>query len=252
MKLANKVAIITGGASGIGRAIAETYALAGAKVVITDVNDERLKETVDDIRTKGAIIESIHTDVRKQEDNNAMFKFTIDKFEKFDILVCNAGVMDGFTMLGHVTDDIWERTFDINVKGPMMQMRYAVNYFEEHGGGNIIVVSSVAGLGAGRSGAAYTASKRAVMGLAQNTAFAYGKKLIRVNVIAPGGVATNIMETSSMIDEEGGKIFGVGMSLMPRVGQASELANVALFLASEDSSFVNGAIIPVDGGWNTF
>lgn len=252
MKLENKVAIITGGASGIGRAIAQVYALAGAKVVITDINDERLLETVNDIRLKGGIIESIRTDVRLQEDNDAMFKFTIDKFEKFDILVCNAGVMDGFNMVGHVTDEIWDRTFDINVKGPMMQIRHAVNYFEEHGGGNIIVVSSVAGLGGGRSGAAYTASKRAVTGLAQNTAFAYAKKGIRVNVIAPGGVVTNIMETSSQMDEEGSKIFYTGMSLMPRVGQPDELANVALFLASEESSFVNGAIIAVDGGWNAF
>lgn len=252
MKLENKVAIITGGASGIGRSISETYAKEGAEIIVADINDERLKDTIAAIHSIGGSAESIHVDVRLQKDNDAMFNLALEKFGKFDILVCCAGVMDGFSMIGNVSDDIWERTFDVNVKGPMMEIRSAVNYFEKHDGGNIIVIASAAGLGGGRSGAAYTASKRAVIGLAQNTAFAYGRKGIRTNVIAPGGVITNIMETSPQADIEGSKIFQVGMSLMPRVGQPQELANVALFLASEDSSFVNGAIIPVDGGWDTF
>ncbi|MCL2597845.1 MAG: glucose 1-dehydrogenase [Paludibacter sp.] len=252
MRLENKVAIITGGASGIGLATAKIFAKEGAKVVITDINEQRLLEATEEIHREGGIVESILSDVRLQKDNDAMFALAIEKFGKFDILVCNAGIIDAFTMVGHMTDEIWDKTFDINVKAPMMQMRYAVKYFEEHGGGNIITVASAAGLGGGRSGAAYTASKRAVIGLAQNTAFAYAKKGIRVNVIAPGGVATNIMETSPAIDEEGNKIFHVGMCLMPRVGQPSELADVALFLAGDESKFVNGVVIPVDGGWNAF
>ena len=224
----------------------------GYFLLVININDKRLAEVANEINADGGIVEYIHADVTLQKDNDAIFALAIEKFGKFDILVCNAGIIDGFTMVGHMTDEIWDRTFDTNVKAPMMQMRYAVNYFEEHSGGNIIIVASAAGLGGGRSGAAYTASKRAVIALAQNTAFAYVKKGIRVNIIAPGGAATNIMETSPTVDDEGNKIFHAGMSLMPRVGQPSELADVALFLAGSDSKFVNGAVIPVDGGWNTF
>ncbi|TLG71545.1 glucose 1-dehydrogenase [Culicoidibacter larvae] len=252
MKLANKTAIITGGASGIGRAIAETFAQNGANVVIADINRDRLEEVVAAITASGGSAASIVTDVTSSSDNEAMFNLALEKFGSYDILVCNAGIMDHFAPVGTLSDEMWQKLLAINTTGPMMQMRTAVNYFAAHGGGNIIVTGSVAGLGAGRSGAAYTASKHAVVGLALNTAFAYAKKGIRVNVIAPGGVATNIAESMQQLDPEGSQLFNIGAPLMPRLGEPTELAAVALFLASDEASFVNGAVIPVDGGWNTY
>jgi NAD(P)-dependent dehydrogenase (short-subunit alcohol dehydrogenase family) len=251
-KLQDQVAIITGGASGIGRSAAEKFTSEGAKVVLADINTDRLAETAAALREKGGIVETIRVDVRSQEDNNNLFKFTLEKFGKLDILFANAGVIDGFAMLDTISNDLWDRTFDINVKGPMMQMRAAISHFLEHDGGKIIVTASAAGLGGGRSGVAYTASKRAVIGLAQNAAFAYADKNIRVNVIAPGGVASNIMDTAPDIDQIGSKIFHKGMVVMPRVGMPDEFAEVALFLADDDSRFVNGAVIPVDGGWDAY
>ncbi len=252
MKLKNKVAIITGGASGIGLATAQRFAKEGAKVVIADINEKRLEDAVNTIRKQGGTIEAIRTDVRSQEDNTEMFKFTLEKFGKYDILFCNAGVIDGFTTVGDMTNELWDRTFDINVKGPMMQLREAVNYFSKNGGGNILVTASNAGLGGGRSGAGYTASKRAVIGLAQNVAFAYADNNIRANVIAPGAVASNIMDTSPDVDTSGSEIFRKGMILMPRVGKPEEFTGLAAFLVSDEASFINGAVIPVDGGWSAY
>ncbi|WP_374285864.1 glucose 1-dehydrogenase [Lactococcus sp.] len=252
MRLENKVAVITGGASGIGRAVAERFIKEGAKVVIADINEERLAETAKEIRETGGTIETIRTDVRSEEDNKQMIKFAIEKFGQLDILFCNAGIIDGFRTVGNMTNEIWDRTFDINVKGPMMQMREAINFYLENGGGNIIVTASAAGIGGARSGAGYTASKHAVIGLAQNAAYTYADRNIRVNVIAPGGVESNIMETSANIDQEGSKIFQKGMVVMPRLGKPDEFSEVAVFLANDESSFVNGAVIPVDGGWTAY
>lgn len=251
-KLQDQVAIITGGASGIGRSAAEKFVEEGAKVVLADINDQRLNETAADIRSKGGIVETCVVDVRSQDDNTRLFKFTLEKFGRLDILFANAGVIDGFAVLGTISNELWDRTFDINVKGPMMQMREAINHFLTVGGGKIIVTASEAGLGGGRSGVAYTASKQAVIGLAKNAAFVYADKNIRVNVIAPGGVASNIMDTAPQLDKDGSAIFQKGLALMPRVGQPSEFAEVALFLADDDSSLINGAVIPVDAGWNAY
>lgn len=252
MRLKDKVAIITGAASGIGRAMALTFAKEGAKIIIADINVVRMEETANEIREAGGQAEYILTDVSKQSDNDGMFAFALESFGGFDILVCNAGVMDGFDLVGNVSNETWQRVMEINAFAPMMQMRHAVNYFEEKGGGVIIAVASVAGLGGGRAGVAYTASKHAVLAIAKNTAVAYFKKGIRVNVIAPGGVETHISESMKNIDKEGSQIFSAGMSLMPRMGCPEELADVALFLASDESRYVNGAIIPVDGGWSAY
>jgi NAD(P)-dependent dehydrogenase (short-subunit alcohol dehydrogenase family) len=167
-------------------------------------------------------------------------------------MVCNAGIMDGFDLIGNVTDETWRRVFSINVDGPMMQIRNAVNHFLENGGGNIVVTCSAASLGGGRAGVAYTASKHALLGLMRNTAFCYAKQGIRCNALAPGGVQTNIQESMKSLDPEGAKLIQAGIGLMPRIGEPQELANVALFLASDEASLVNGVVLPVDAGWDAY
>lgn len=250
--LLNKVAIITGGASGIGKETVKRFLEEGAKVVVADFNQQTLDETVAEFSSLGAIV-GVLSDVRQAADNEKMFDMALENYGQVDVLVCNAGVLDGFALLENISDQLWENTFAINVTAPMQQMRRAVKEFakNEHGG-SIIVTASAAGLGGGRSGVSYTASKRAVIGLAQNVAFSYADKGVRVNVVAPGGVATNIMKTSANVDEEGSHIFHKGMSLMPRVGMPTEFSGIMTFLASDQASFINGAVIPVDGGWSAY
>lgn len=249
--LTNKVAIITGGASGIGKETAKRYLTDGAKVVIADFNKEALETSVQELKKLGEVT-GVLVDVRNAQDNDKMFDVALSTYGQVDVLICNAGVIDGFTLLENMDEDLWDNTFAINVKAPMLQMKRAVTEFQKGKGGSIIVVASAAGLGGGRSGVGYTASKRAVIGLAENVAFSYADKGIRVNVIAPGGVATNIMKTSAQVDPEGNEIFHKGMNLMPRVGMPTEFAGIMAFLASDDASFINGATISVDGGWNAY
>ncbi|MBW6458228.1 MAG: SDR family oxidoreductase, partial [FCB group bacterium] len=163
----------------------------------------------------------------------------------------NAGIMDKMVAVGDVSNELWQKVMDVNVNGPFWATRRAVNIMMKKGSGNIINISSIGGLRGARAGAAYTTSKHALMGLTKNTAFMYAKKGIRCNAIAPGGVATNMakdidMDKLSILATE--QILP-GMATNPRYGEANEIATTALFLASDDSSFVNGAILVADGGW---
>lgn len=156
--------------------------------------------------------------------------------------------------VGDVSDEMFDKVFDVNVKSVLYAMRKAVKHFEEVGGGVIINVASVGGLYGGVAGATYTASKHAVVGLTKNTAFMYALKNIRCNAICPGGIATEIGNSEFMknINQEGAARTGLGLALNPRFGQGSEIATVVVFLASDDASFINGQCIAVDGGWRAY
>ena len=166
-------------------------------------------------------------------------------------MVNNAGVIDLWQGVGELTNDAWERTLGVNLNGPMFTSRCAVPVMVKQGGGSIINVASNAGIGGGPAGAAYVASKHGLVGLTRNTAWIYAKDGIRCNAICPGGVATNILESSdlSRIDPKGNERIRPYLSIMPGLGMPIDIANLALFLASDDSKFVNGAIIPADAGW---
>ena len=189
-------------------------------------------------------------DVSKCEDCEAMIDECVKQFGKLDVLVNNAGVMDNMATIANCTDEKYEYVMGINVYGPMAAMRKAVNVFLQQGnGGNIITISSF-GAYHPVSGAIYSASKAAVNALALHTAFTYTKEHIRSNVIAPGGINTEISTSMGQLDMDGfGRIKGVH-ALMPAMGESIDIANCALFLASDDSSFINGQIIGVDGGWS--
>ena len=171
-----------------------------------------------------------------------MIDTAITLYGKLDILVNNAGIMDGFEPVGEVSNDRWEKVFAVNVNGPMYASRKAIAHFLEQGGGSIINIASIGGLQGGRAGAAYVASKHAVIGLTKNTAFMYAKKGIRCNAVAPGAVATNIAQSmGGDISTFGQQTTGVGMAINPAFGMPEQIASVALFLASDDASFVNGS-----------
>ena len=253
MRLMNKVAIVTGGASGMGEAICRKFAKEGAKVVIADYNFEGALKVANEINAE--ILDAataIKTDVSIETDINAMIDTAITLYGKLDILVNNAGIMDGFEPVGEVSNDRWEKVFAVNVNGPMYASRKAIAHFLEQGGGSIINIASIGGLQGGRAGAAYVASKHAVIGLTKNTAFMYAKKGIRCNAVAPGAVATNIAQSMGDISTFGQQTTGVGMAINPAFGTPAQIASVAVFLASDHANFVNGAVVTADGGWTSY
>ncbi len=156
--------------------------------------------------------------------------------------------------IGDASDEMLEKVFAINFNSVVYSMRKAVKYFEEVGGGVIINVASIGGLHGGIAGAIYTASKHAVVGLTKNTGFMYAMKNIRCNAICPGGIATEIGNSEFMqnINQEGAARTGLGLALNPRFGKGSEIAAVAVFLASDDAGYINGQCIQVDGGWTAY
>lgn len=247
-KLENKTAIITGAASGMGKAMALLFAREGAKVIASDWHAEDLSKVVDEIKKDGGMAEGIVCNVASKVDVEKLISRTIDSFGSLDVLVNNAGVMDEFTPVDKVSDELWDRVISVNLSGPFYTCRLAVPIMLKQGSGNIINISSVGGLQGSRAGAAYTASKHGLVGLSKNIGFMYAQKGIRCNVIAPGGVNTNIVAGMKQ-DPFGYERCVSGGANNPRVGESEEIARTALFLASDDSSFINGAVITADGGW---
>lgn len=254
MKLEGKVAIVTGASSGMGRDIAYYYAKEGAKVLAVARRKERLEQLAIDAKDLPGEIVAYAADMANKEQVEGMVDEAIKIFGKLDILVNNAGIMDDFSPAGDVSDEMWDRVMTVNLTGPFQATRKALKHFEETGSGNIINVASIGGLFGARAGAAYTASKHALVGLTKNTAFMYATSNIRCNAICPGGVATEIATGAYMsdINQKGMERVMTGVGANPREGQGHEMATVAVFLASDDSAYVNGQCIAVDGGFTSF
>jgi NAD(P)-dependent dehydrogenase (short-subunit alcohol dehydrogenase family) len=252
MKLQGKVAIVTGAASGMGKEIAVLYAKEGAKVVVSDINLEAAQATVAQIEAAGGTATALVANVAKEDDVQRLIDTAVQTYGTLNILVNNAGIMDNFVPAADLTDELWERIFAINTTGPMRTIRKSLPIFIKQGGGVIVNIASAGGLYGSRAGAAYTASKHAVVGLTKNVGYQYAKLGVRCNAIAPGGVSTNIGSTINAPNEFGMERAMSGMNLNPRNGEPAEIAKVALFLASDDSSFVNGTVITADAGWTAY
>ncbi|WP_435167613.1 SDR family oxidoreductase [Paenibacillus glycanilyticus] len=252
MRLSGKVAVITGAASGMGKAIAELYAAEGAKVVVSDLRVDTAQTVVDGIGEKGGTAVAVAANVAKEEDVQQLIDTAVEKFGTVDILVNNAGIMDNFVPAADLTDELWERIFAINTTGPMRTIRKVLPLFLEKKAGVIVNIASAGGLFGSRAGAAYTASKHAVVGLTKNVGFQYATQGIRCNAIAPGGVNTNIGTSINAPSPFGMERAMAGIQVNPRAGEPEEIAKVALFLASDDSSFVNGTVVTADAGWTAY
>jgi NAD(P)-dependent dehydrogenase (short-subunit alcohol dehydrogenase family) len=251
MKLQDRVAVVTGAASGMGKSIAELYAKEGAKVIVADLNLEGAEQVAAGIVSSGGVAKALKVNVALVEDINNMIDTAVKEYGTLDILVNNAGIMDGFEPVGDINDERWDLIFDINTKSVMRSTRKALPIFLEKGKGVIVNTASTGGVSGAHAGATYTASKHAVVGLTKNTAFMYANKGIRCNAIAPGATATNISASMKNINEFGMSRTQLTQAVIPRVGSPEEIAQVALFLASDDSSFVNGAVLAADAGWTS-
>lgn len=252
MRLMNKVAIVTGAASGMGKSIALLYAKEGAKVVVSDLNLEGAHKVAEEIISAGGTALSIKTNVAVEEDIQTLVDTAVSTYGTVDILVNNAGIMDNFEPAADIEDKNWERIFAVNTTSVMRATRKVLPIFLEKSSGVIVNIASVGGLNGARAGATYTASKHAVIGFTKNTGFMYAQQGIRCNAIAPGAVETNIGATITNPHPFGSARAYSGMATNPRTGKPEEIAQVALFLAAEDSSFVNGAVIVADGGWSAY
>lgn len=251
MKLDGKVVIVTGASAGMGNAICKLFAKEGATVIAVARRKERLEELAAATEKEPGKVIPFAGDVSKLETNEEMIDFAVKNYGKLDVLINNAGIMDEFTPVGELTDELYNKIMAVNLYGPMAATRKAVNVFlKQEKGGVIVNVGSIGGLNGCRAGAAYTMSKYAMTGLTKNTAFMYAKNNIRCNGIAPGGVDTEVVVNCSHPSA-----FGMGRAQMVmaanvRMGASEEIATAALFLASDDSSFVNGDVLVVDGGWS--
>jgi NAD(P)-dependent dehydrogenase (short-subunit alcohol dehydrogenase family) len=251
MRLQGKVAVVTGAASGMGLAIATLFAAEGASVVAADWNEQRLTEAVTNIKNTGGTITGVQGNIADKAAAESLVDTAVHNYGRLDILVNNAGVMDYMQGVGEVTDEIWRKVLSINLDGPMFTSRRAVPQMLKQGGGSIINVGSTASISGGAAGTAYTVSKHGVLGLTRSIAWMYATRGIRCNAILPGGTKTNIAETMPVdkLDMIGAARAGAFAALIPATLEPIDIANLALFLASDESRLINGAYITADGGW---
>jgi NAD(P)-dependent dehydrogenase (short-subunit alcohol dehydrogenase family) len=243
-RFAGKVAIVTGAGSGIGRATAIRLLDEGAQVIATDLMPERLAELGRDVGTDALV--TVTGDISSED---VVQQVVAAAGSRIDILVNNAGIMDGFLPAGEVDDATWQRVFDVNVTSVMRLTRAVLPAMVAARSGTIVNVASEAGLRGGCAGAAYTASKAAVIGFTKNTAFMYQPDGIRVNAVAPGATATNI-EAPFKSERGGGRLGPVLGAIVPPPATAEQLAAAITWLASDDSANVTGAVLASDGGWS--
>ena len=252
-RMENKVSIITGAASGMGKEMALLFLDEGGKVVAADINQDRLDELKAEVDAKGQEVTTTICNVADQNAVEAMVQLAVDTYGKLDVMVNNAGIMDQFQPVHEVENSGWDLIYKVDVDGPFFGMRAAAKIFVEQGHGVIVNNGSIAGIKGGVAGYAYTSAKHAMVGMTKNTAHMFAKMGIRCNMICPGSTATNISETigdfDAVSDLVKDRIMGAA-SINPRRAHPREVANLALFLASDESSCVNGAIIPADSGWS--
>ncbi|HEY9632704.1 MAG TPA: SDR family oxidoreductase [Coleofasciculaceae cyanobacterium] len=244
--LTGKVAIITGGSSGIGRATAIAFAREGAKVAIASRRPEEGEETVRLVKEAGSDGFFVKTDVAKAADVSAMVEKTVQQYGRLDYAFNNAGIEEAPTSLVEQTEETFDRIVNINIKGVWLSMKYQIPQMLKNGGGVIVNTSSVGGLIGVPGVPIYVASKHAVLGLTKSAALEYAKQGIRINAVSPGAIETEMYDRFAddpQVREQMAAAHPIG-----RVGKSEEIASAVLWLCSDGASFVTGQTLTVDGG----
>lgn len=243
--LQDKVAIITGAGSGIGKAAALLFAKEGAKVIVSDISEENGNKAVEEIKKDGGEAFFIKADSSKPGDNEALVKQAIQKYGSLDIAVNNAGIGGPLGLTGEYPVDGWQKVIDINLSGVFYGLRYQIPAMKEKGG-SIVNIASILGNTAAKFSPAYVAAKHGVVGLTKAAALEYADKKIRINSVGPGYIKTPLIYNT--LDKAA--LDGlVALHPIGRLGEAEEIAELILWLASSKSSFVTGAYYPADGGY---
>lgn len=244
--LENKIAIITGAGSGIGKAISLLYATEGAKIVVSDINEKGGNETVSEIKAKGGEAIFVKADTSKVDDNKNVVDQAVKQFGGLHLAVNNAGIGGPLSPTGEYPIDGWDKVIAINLSGVFYGLRYQIPAILESGGGSIVNVASILGKVGAKGSPAYVAAKHGVIGLTEASALEYADKKIRINSIGPGYIHTPLL-TNSLSDEAMQAL--VGLHPIGRLGKAEEVAELALWLNSDKASFVTGSYYNVDGGY---
>ena len=246
MNLKNKVAIVTGSRRGIGKAIALALAKAGANIVVSDINLDDCNKLVEEIKAINGNALAVKTDVSNPEDVSQMINLTTEKFGKVDILVNNAGIYMQKS-LTDVTEQDFDRTLDINLKGVFLCSKAVVPEMIKQGKGKIINIASIAGQVGFANSSAYCASKGAIINITRELALELAQYKINVNAIGPGVIETSM--TKNLLEDKATKEALLANIPLNRIGKPEDIANAALFLASDNSDYITGITLFVDGGW---
>ena len=250
-QLREKVALVTGGGSGIGRASAILFAREGAKVMVTDLDGDSAERTKEEIIARGGEAAAMRADVASEVDAQAMVKATIDTFGTLDVAFNNAGI-EGLIAPAHEYPlGDWRRILDINLTGVWLGMRYQIPWMRENGGGSIINTASILGVVGAANTPGYTATKHGVIGLTKSAALENAKDGIRINAVCPGYIETPLVMERGVQAGKDRAVLDELISLHPmgRLGQPEEIAEAVIWLASNAASFVTGHALVVDGGY---
>lgn len=245
----NKVAIITGAASGIGRDAAIAFSAQGAAVVVSDVNESKLQETTDIIEKKGGDVIAIVSDVSREEDVEEMIGQTMQKFGRLDVACNNAGVGGELAPTADYTVEEWDRVININLRGQWLCMKYQIPAMLKIDGGSIVNITSILGKVGFANAPAYVAAKHGLVGLTKAAAIEYSAQGIRVNAIAPAFIETPMLEDAGLTTDPDIKKSLVDLHPIGRLGKPEEVADAIVWLASDEASFITGHTLLVDGGY---
>ena len=251
MRLQEKVAVITGAGSGQGKAAARLFAQEGAQVVVNDLNEANAQAVAAEIREAGGDAVALPGDVSNEESIRDVMAETIHHYQRIDILYNNAGISTGTSYADGrfetMDPEVWDRIHNVNLRGIFLCCKYAVPQMVLQNSGSIINTASIAGLVGIGGRLAYSAAKAGVIGLTKATATTYGRHNIRCNAICPGSVETAM--TAGYFEQAGMREATARLNCIRRIGTPDDIAYLALYLASDESSWMTGAIIPIDGGW---
>lgn len=255
MRLKDKVAIVTGASSGLGEAMALRFAREGARVLAVARRMDKLEEIAARATDHAGCVTPLRADMRDKEEIRRMIAIALERFGRLDVLVNNAGINDDFAAVAEMDDDLWRDVFALNLDAAFYACKYAVPHLIESRG-NIINIASIGGTEYARSGVAYTASKHGLVAMTKHTAFNYAPTGMRCNVICPGPVETPMvkaaLEQAGTMNREGARRANSGMKNLVRIGEPEEISSVACFLASDEASLLNGAVVVADAGWTSY